>query len=397
MDQPQLHLRSIFANTIAFAVAFALWVLMGPSVRSIAAELGLTDTQAAAVKALPILTGSVLRIPIGMLTDRIGARVTFSGLMLFGGVSAALVPFATGFGSLVVGCLAIGLVGTTFVVGVQSVVSWNPPTRHGAALGWFGAGNAGTAITTLAAPFLLPTLGWRATFWVYAVAMLATGVMYAVTMRDVERTGPPRSFGTLAAPLADPIALGFGLLYAANFGVYVAATLLLIDLYIDGYGVSLATAGMLATTFTLTGAMCRIPGGWAADRFGAAPILTVTLIATALLLLPLAAQLPLPMMVGFTFLSAVAMGFGMTATVKALPEAFPETVGAVGGIVGAIGGLGGFFLPLAATRSAALLGTPAAQMLPLAGMCLVALGVHFAIRGRLRARAEVDSDERMAA
>lgn len=392
----RLRTPVVAGNAVAFAVAFALWVLLGPAVRTIAADLGFTGTQAAWLKALPILTGSVLRLPVGILTDRLGARWTFSALMVLGGLAAMAAPLAASFGAWVLVAFSIGLVGTTFVVGVQSVVSWTPKALHGRALGWFGAGNAGTAVATLVAPLLLPWVGWQGTFMGFGALCVLTGVAYAVWMRDPEQVRVQRTWADLTSPLGSAAAWGFGILYAANFGVYVAGALLFSDLYVDAYDLSLVYAGIVATSFTLTGALCRIPGGFIADRFGARPVVSATLLITAALLIPVALHPPLAVTAVLTFCAAVAMGIGMTATFKALPEVFPTGIGAVGGIVGMIGGLGAFVLPLMARPLEEAMGASEVQVLPLAALCVVAwVGMFFG--WKQRNSGVMDEEERQAA
>ncbi len=369
-------------NTIAFSVAFAAWVMFAPSVRLIAEEFGLSPSQATFIKSVPILTGSLFRIPVGMLTDRIGARVTFTGLMVLGAVAAfAMASFSTA-PAFIAGGLVLGMVGTTFVVGVQSVSSWTPQSRQGLALGLFGAGNVGTAITTLGMPILLVAFDWQMTFRVYSAVLLLTAVAYWLLVRDAPRVGAHPTLSALLEPVRTVEAWLYGLYYTATFGVFVAATLLLGDIYIDIYDVSLETAGVIATSFTFTASLARIPGGALADRFGAQRLLVVSLPAIGCTLVPVVFGLPLVATAGLVFVSGVFMGFGMAATFKAIPTQFPKRVGAVGGLVGAVGGLGGFYLPLVGDWVATAVGSTAWQIAPLAGVAFVAAGAAI-LSGRL--------------
>ena len=368
----QMPWTPVLGNTIAFAVAFAAWVMLGPSSRVIAHELGLTPDQGALLKALPILTGSVLRIPVGILADRIGARRIFGALLLLGGVTAAVLSTARSFPALAVGALLLGLVGTTFVTGVQSVAAVAPRTMQGTALGVFGAGNAGTAVTSLAMPLLLVALGWRHTFQAYGAALAVAAVAYMVVVRDVPRpaNAPPR--GNPLAPMLDGFTWLIGFYYMATFGVFVATTLAISDVYVDGYGRSLKIAGILATSFTLTASFSRIPGGAIADRFGADAVLRVVLPLVAATLALAASGPPLGGMVLLIFIAGIAMGIGMAATFKAIPTFFPQNVGAVGGVVGALGGIAGFYLPLAGNFAARSSHIVFQQFTPLALVAAVA-------------------------
>lgn len=375
-DKPPFPTRVISLNTAAFALAFAAWVMFGPSVRTIAAELSIDESWATWIKALPILTGSIFRAPIGILTDRLGARTVFSGLMFLGAAAVAGLSFATSATALILGGFLMGMVGTTFVVGVQSVSTWTPADRQGLAMGCFGVGNAGTAITTLAMPLLLAQFDWRTAFQIYAVVLALGGVGYAALMPKAPEVASTRKISDLVAPLADPKTWALGLFYMATFGVFVTGSLSFGDIYIDVYGVSMQTAGVLATSFALTAAFARAPGGGLSDRFGARGILRGSLIATAVMMAPVV-FLPLPLWATVTcfFLAAIAMGFGMSATLKYIPEFFPTNVGAVGGMVGTLGGLAGFFLPLAGAQVHALTGEVVWQVLPMFALLVISLGV----------------------
>ena len=201
-------------------------------------------------------------------------------------------------------------------------------------------------------------------------------------MRDAPRIGAAPKVGAMLAPLKSPLAWCLGLYYMATFGVFVAATLTLSDIYVDGYGVPLPTAGLLATTFTFTASLSRIPGGWLADRFGASGVVRVTLAIIILAFAPLAQAPPLPLAVSCAFVAGVALGVGMAAAMKYVPDYFPTSVGAVGGIVGALGGVGGFILPLAGQALKSTGAGACAQAVPLLFVVLAAALVQFAIEAR---------------
>jgi NNP family nitrate/nitrite transporter-like MFS transporter len=362
----------LVVNTAAFALAFAAWVIFGPSARVIAAELGISPGSATLLKAIPILLGSICRVPVGILTDRIGARVVFPSLMLLSAAATFALSFAGSFAALVAGGLVLGMVGTTFASGVQSVSSWTPRASQGLALGIFGAGNVGTAITTFGLPVLLATIGWRDAFRVYAAVLAVAAIAYWLLVRDATSTGERPTMKSLLAPLSSRRTWCFGLYYTATFGVFVATTLTVGDIYIEGYKVSMQAAGLLATTFTFTASLCRIPGGSLADRFGARAVMKASLLIVVLALAPIAAGLPIESTVALAMIAGLAMGTGMAATFKYIPQTFPASVGAVGGVVGALGGLGGFFLPLAGAAVKEWTGVVHAQILPLLVVAIAA-------------------------
>jgi NNP family nitrate/nitrite transporter-like MFS transporter len=365
--------RIVTANTVAFALCFAMWVMFGPSVRAISNELGIAPWLANIIKAVPILVGSVCRIPVGVLTDRLGARLMFPLLMLVAAAATIWLSFATTLTAIIVGGLVMGFAGTTFAVGAQSTSSWTPQTKQGFALGIFGAGNVGTAITTLGLPLLIAAIGWRHALQVYAGVITAAAVGYWCIVRNAPRKGASPTLSGLLAPLKDLLAWKLGLYYMATFGVFVAATLILSDIYVDGYAVKTTVAGLLATTFTFTASLCRIPGGWIADRVGPSIVCRTSLLVIAVALAPVVVGLPLAAMVLCVFVSAVAMGFGMASSFKFIPEYYPKTVGAVSGIVGALGGVGGFVLPLLGGMIKSKFGSAQLQILPLFALALAAL------------------------
>ena len=368
-------------NTAAFALAFAAWVIFGPSARVIAGELGISPASAALLKSIPILLGSIGRVPVGILTDRIGARIVFPSLLLLSAVATWLLSYAGGYGPLVVGGLILGLVGTTFATGVQSVSSWTPRASQGLALGIFGAGNVGTALTTFGLPVLLAWVGWRDAFRIYAVVLAAAAVLYWVLVRDAATGAERPTLRSLLAPLASRRTWCFGLYYTATFGVFVATTLTVGDIYIEGYKVSMQAAGVLATTFTFTASLCRIPGGSLADRFGARAVMKASLLIVVLALGPIAMGLPIESTVALVFIAGTAMGAGMAATFKYIPQTFPTSVGAVGGVVGALGGLGGFFLPLLGAAVKSWTGLVHAQILPLVLVAVAASVLALLVEG----------------
>ncbi|HEV2971594.1 MAG TPA: MFS transporter [Pirellulales bacterium] len=372
---PAIRAGVVAANTIAFALCFAVWVMFGPSVRTICAELRISPTLANLIKAIPILIGSTCRIPVGILTDRLGARLMFPLIMLIGAGATLALSFAATLTAIIIGGLVVGLVGTTFIVGAQSTSSWTAKEKQGFALGIFGAGNVGTAITTFGMPLLLVAVGWRTALQTYAGVLVIAAIAYWLVMRNAPRKGAAPTLAGLLAPLKDLRAWKFGLYYMATFGVFVAATLTLSDIYIDGYGLAATTAGLLATTFTFTASLSRIPGGWLADRLGPGIVTRTSLVVTAIGLALVIVGLPLWATVLSVFVAAVAMGIGMAGTFKYIPEHYPTNVGAVGGIVGALGGVGGFFLPLLSGVIKTAAGSVYLQVAPLAALAAVALGV----------------------
>jgi len=387
----------IGANTVAFALSFAVWVIFGPSIRTIAKEMHISLFAATSIKTLPVLIGAVMRIPIGILADRIGARLTFPILMLTTAASVCGLSFAASTTQLMAGALAMGFIGATFAVGVQSVSSWTPKAQRGYALGIFGAGNVGTSLTTFGLPLLLASVGWRASFRFYGLILAVAAATYWLLVRDAARPGGPLELKALLAPLNSARTWRLGLYYMATFGVFVATTLTISDIYVDTYHMSIKTAGLLATTFTFAASLCRIPGGYLADKFGARQVTRLSLTTIFCCLTPVCFGLPLVLTVSLVFTAGIAMGVGMASVFRYIPDYFPDTVGAVGGAVGALGGVGGFLLPQLGSAMKSAFGSPLVQVIPLANVAAIAWFVQYQVVRRINGQATVPGVAGLAA
>jgi NNP family nitrate/nitrite transporter-like MFS transporter len=379
-------LRVLVISTIAFTLFFAVWVMFAIVGLPLRTQLGLTDSQFALLAAIPILSGSVLRIPMGMLTDVVGGRRMMAGLALFTAIPAFWISTADGYTELVVLAFFLGMAGTSFSVGIPWVSAWFPASRQGAALGVFGAGNVGASITKLLAPSLVTLVaagglagglvpgGWRFVPFAYGIIMVLTAIMVLLlTPRVDPMPGRGRSFRSLAAPLAFLRVWRFGYYYMIVFGAYVALTLWLPKYYVDVYGTSLGTAGLLTSLFIFPASLLRPVGGWMSDRIGAR---RVTAIAFTTIL---AASIVLSFETGITLFTigvvaiGVAMGFGKASVYRYVPQYYPRDVGAVGGLVGAVGGIGGFVLPLLFARANVASDSPQSTFVVLAVLTAASL------------------------
>jgi MFS transporter, NNP family, nitrate/nitrite transporter len=386
--------RVLVYSTTAFTLLFAVWVMFAIVGLPLREEFGLTDEQFALLAAIPVLTGSLLRIPLGIATDRWGGRRVFTILLLVTAIPTYLVQFADSYVVLLVFAFLIGLSGASFAVGIAWVSAWYPADRQGFALGTFGAGNVGASITKLAAPVLLTAVaaggalgglvpgGWRFVPFVYSITLVAMAVaLWLGTPRVDRRPAQGRAFGDLVRPMGSLRAWRFGLYYVVVFGAYVALALWLPKYYVDVFGLELARAGLLTALFIFPASLLRPVGGHLADRFGARRVMYlvfgVMAAASFLLAAPeghVVVELPgrgagetaqiLPWTMNvwlFTVLIViigVAMGVGKAAVFVYIPDYFPGDVGAVGGLVGAVGGLGGFVLPLLFSWAQGVTGMP---------------------------------------
>ena len=362
--------RALTTSTLAFTVCFAVWTIFSIIGIKIKEELGITDTQFGLLVATPILTGSLSRIFLGIWTDQYGGRIVYTLQMLTSALAAFFLTYADSYELYLLGALGLGLAGGSFAVGIAYVSSWYPDEKQGTALGIFGAGNVGAAVTNFGAPILLVAMGgeWRSVVYVYAAILAVTAVLFFLFSKtDPAHTGEKgkaRPFMEQMKPLKHLIVWRFALYYFFVFGGYVALALWLPRYYVEVYELSLATAGMLAAAYALPGAVFRALGGWLSDKFGARSIMywtfTVALICTIVLSYPSTdyvvkgvegpisfnITIPLWLFVSMTIILGFFMSLGKAAVYKHIPHYFPDNVGSVGGIVGLIGGLGGFILPI---------------------------------------------------
>ena len=323
--------------TVAFAVAFAAWSLLSPLVPSIQKDLGLSDVQASILLAVPVILGSLLRLPLGIMTDRYGGRLVFSALL------ALVVP------ALLLGGLWLGLAGASFAVGVPFVARYYPPQRQGFALGVYGAGNVGTAIAARLAPQIAVNWGRPAVFYVFAGLITLMAVLFWLLARDAPApAGAPRPSmaNSLAVLRTERLAWLFSLFYFVTFGGFVAFSLYLPKLLIDLYHITPIDAGNRVLVFVVLATIGRPGGGWLADRWGGTRVLQAVFLIIILAALVMTVTTDLIPLTIACLSASLFLGFGNGAVFKLVAQFFPGRTGTVTGIVGAAGGLGGFFPPL---------------------------------------------------
>ncbi len=361
--------RALGLSTFAFTLCFAVWTIFSIIGIRISEELALSDTQLGLLMATPILTGSISRLFLGIWTDRYGGRWVFGILMLTTAACVYLLTFATTYAMMLVGALGVGLAGGAFIVGVAYTAAWFEPAKQGTALGIFGAGNVGSAVTNFGAPFLLVAFGWEKTAQIYATVLAIMGIAFLLLAKtdplaEQRRSAEQKSFAEQMAPLRELRVWRFALYYFFVFGAFVALALWLPHYLIGVYGLDIKTAGMIAALYTIPASLFRVLGGRLSDRFGARRVMYWTFIAsvvcTFLLSYPptryvvhgiegdinFTLAMSLPMFVVLTFILGFFMSLGKAAVYKHIPVYYPMHVGAVGGVVGMIGGIGGFILPL---------------------------------------------------
>ena len=357
----------VTTSTLAFTVCFMVWMMFAVIGIPIKQSLGLNETQFGILIATPVLTGSLIRLPLGMWTDRYGGRIVFFILMLSTVFPIWLISRATEFWHFLVTGLFVGVAGGSFAVGIAYCARWFPRERQGLAMGIFGVGNTGAAVTKLVAPALVVAYGWTMVPQVYAVLMLGTAVLFWFFSYTDEAHTAGASQVTVKQQLMalkDPTIWRYSQYYSIVFGGYVALSLWMTKYYISEYGFDLQLAALLAAAFSIPGGLLRAIGGWFADKFGAHTItwwvLWISLVCLFFLSYPQTeftihtVSGPKTFHIGlnatvFTiimFTMGIAFAIGKASVFKYISDDYPQNIGVVSGVVGLAGGLGGFILPI---------------------------------------------------
>jgi MFS transporter, NNP family, nitrate/nitrite transporter len=364
--------RALLMSTIAFTVCFAVWTIFSIIGVRIKDELGLSETQFGLLVGTPILTGSLVRVALGVWTDRYGGRLVYTATMLAAAVATFLLAFAQTYTQMLVAALGVGLAGGSFAVGVAYVSRFFPAERQGTALGIFGVGNVGAAVTKFIAPFALLAWGWQSVALLWSAALVVMALVFWFTTGDdpvirERRAGraTARSLRDEFAPLKNVQVWRFALYYFFAFGAFVALALWLPRYLIGVYGFDIATAGMIGAAYSVPASIFRAYGGVLSDRIGARTVMywtfAVSAAATLVLSVPptdylvhgIDGRIAFHFAIGpaafiaVMFVLGFFMSLGKAAVYKHIPAYYPQNVGAVGGLVGMIGGLGGFILPIA--------------------------------------------------
>lgn len=381
--------RNLVLATLAFAVAFVGWSLIAPLAKRFQDDLDLTNTRTLMLTAVPVVLGSLLRIPVGALTDRLGGRVMFPVVLGISAIPAAIFGFVEGYAALIVVGFFLGIAGSSFAVGVPFVAGWYPKERQGFALGVYGMGNIGTAVAAFSAPAIVDWLGREALGIVAAILLVATAVVFYSMAEDPPR-GPAVDYG---AVLRSGWKLWrLALLYFVTFGGFVAMAVFLPKLLRDWFDISLTNAGLRAAGFTVVATFARPVGGFLSDRIGSATVLVVAFVGAGLDAAWLAhiSSDPtwLPVTIACLTLAAF-LGLGNGAVFKAVPLDFPEATGAATGIVGEAGGIGGFFPPVVMGIVKDHFDTYALGFIGLLVFALVCLVVALTMRRAARMPSEV--------
>ena len=395
----------LFSSTLSFTVCFMIWMMLAVVGIKVQEEMGFNQTQYGILIALPVLSGALIRVPLGILTDKFGGRIVLFTLMILSVPTIFLMRYANQYWHFLVIGLVMGLAGGSFSVGTPYVARWFPKHQQGVAMGIFGAGNAGSAINKFLAAWLIVTFGtWQIVPTVYSAIMLATAILFWFTSYHDPKhlVSSNVTLKEQLALLKDPGVLRYSQYYSVVFGGYVALALWMTKYYVGEYGMPLQTAAFLAACFSLPGGVLRAFGGYLSDKFGAYKVtwavMWIIWICFFILSYPqtdLAIRTTdggsMTMHIGlnvtiFTILMftvGVATAVGKASVFKFVADDYPDNIGAVSSIVGLAGGMGGFLLPIMFGALEDWTGIRSTSFMLLYGtVCVSLIWMHFSFKAK---------------
>ena len=353
-------------STLAFTVCFMVWMMFAVLGVPVKELLQLNETQFGLLAAPPVLTGSLVRLPLGLLTDKFGGRIVFFILMLVCVLPIYMISLATEYWHFLVLGLFVGLAGGSFSVGIAYVAKWFDKSTQGTAMGIFGAGNAGAAVTKFVAPAIIAAASWQMVPKVFSAVMFITALLFWFLTYENKAHRVPSSVSLKEQllTLKDPKVWRYCQYYSIVFGGYVALALWMTKYYVQEYGFNLQSAALLAACFSLPGGVLRAIGGWMSDKWGAHSVtwwvMWVSWVCLFILSYPQTdftvhtVNGPQTFHIGLSpvlftvllFVMGIAFAFGKASVFKYISNDYPQNMGAISGIVGLAGGLGGFVLPI---------------------------------------------------
>ena len=370
------HRPTVVAAFLHFDLSFMIWVLLGALGVSISESLGLSASEKGLMVATPILSGSLMRIPLGLLSDRFGGR-RVGIAMLLGLFVPLLVGWQAGtsLGTLLGVGLMLGVAGASFAVVLPLASRWYPPERQGLVMGIAAAGNSGTVVANLVAPRIAAIVGWHNVLALTTIPLAIVLAAFSLLAKDSPTRVAQHSVAGYLGVLRERELWWFCLFYSVTFGGYVGLSSFMPLLLRDQYGLTAVTAGYLTALAALAGSALRPAGGWVADRLGGVRLLSVLLVGIAAMYLAAATLPAIAPMFAVIATAMVCLGLGNGAVFQLVPQCFRRRIGIATGVVGAVGGLGGFLLPMTLAQFKQRTGSYAAGFVVLGVIALVALAL----------------------
>lgn len=371
-------------QTADLIAGFMVWVILSSLLPYIKQDIFIPADQIALVTAIPVVLGSVLRVPFGYCANLFGARAVFLASFIVLVLPVWFLSETTTYQGLLVGGVFLGIAGAVFSVGVTSLPKYYPKERHGFVNGVYGFGNMGTALTTWLAPVAAVALGWRTAVKLYLV-LLAVFIVVNFLLGDHDEPRVKTRVGEQMKAIWHDSRLWFlSLFYFVTFGAFVALTVYLPNFLTTHYGLDGVTAGIATSAFIVTAATVRVLGGWLGDRFDCYRLLAIVFAGITAGAAVLALAPGLPVYLAGIYLISIACGIGNGVVFKLVPTYFTKQAGLANGIVAMMGGLGGFFPPLVLSTSMLLLGSNVPGLATFGAFALVSLAIALVMRRRER-------------
>lgn len=403
------HFPTLVSAFLYFDVSFMAWVILGPLMLYLGQSLALTPEQQFTAVAIPILSGAIFRVPMGMLADQIGPKLAgqLGQLIVIAGIGYAWLFGLASYEAVQLLGAVLGVAGASFAVALPQASRWYPPQYQGIVLGIAGAGNMGVVLDSLFIPWIAEHWGWQAVFGVMLVPLVLVFVLYSLVAKDAPEQRASVSLANYGSVLRDVDTWWFMFFYFITFGGFVGLSSALPLYFKDWYFASGVAAGLMAALVVFAGSMFRPLGGWMADRIGGLRSLQVLLAAVAVtyLIVAFLPQGPAPETVtaakvsgwDFTalpgvawvavlvfFVGAMALGMGNGSVFQLVPLRFRKEIGVMTGLVGAAGGLGGFVLAKTLGWSKAATGTFTPGFLIFAGLAVAGIVGLLRVKTRWR-------------
>lgn len=341
------HAPTLFAAFLYFDLSFMVWVILGPLGVQIARDLHLSPAEKGLMVAVPVLSGALLRLVLGVLVDHLRPKMAgvIGQLTVLVGLIGAYLHGISSYTEVLALGVILGMAGASFAVALPLASRWYPPEHQGTALGIAGAGNSGTVFAALFAPTLAQNFGWQNVFGMAAIPLAIVFVIYVVLAKDSPNCPPPKRFSDYLAVLKHKDAWWFMFFYSVTFGGFVGLASSLTIYFNEQYGLAPTIAGYFTAGCVLAGSMVRPIGGIIADRIGGIRSLSTIYVIAGVLLLVVSVGLPSHWVAFATFvLAMLSLGMGNGAVFQLVPQCFRNEIGVITGLVGMAGGVGGFYL-----------------------------------------------------
>lgn len=376
------HKPSLISAFLYFDVSFMIWVLLGPLAVIIMNDFEMTAAQKANLVALPILGGSILRLVLGYLTDKIGPKRTGQlGMLLTIGTLVYGWQFAYNLNNLYIVALLLGIAGASFAAALPLASRWYPPQYQGLAMGIAGAGNSGTVFTTLFANRLATHFGdWHVVFGFALIPIVIVFIIFSLTAKDSPSQPAPATMTDYARLLGKRDTWLFCLFYSVTFGGFVGMSTYLTIFFNTQYGLAAVRAADFTTICVIAGSFFRPIGGWLADKIGGIRMLILLYAGVAIMLAGISTLPQLAVVTVLLFVMMMMLGMGNGAVFQLVPQRFRKEIGIITGIVGAAGGLGGYFLPQILGNLKQFTGSYSTGFLILSGIAVICILTMLAVQ-----------------